>query len=148
MPQHHITPGGDPCEMQEARPLDFGHWSAHKLEQITQYRLRHGEAVAIGVALDTLYSHLMFGLDRHDALSAIQALLDLHLPIYDTALASNTVFEGLEEFRQHLGGRLTLTMLKGVGLVHTVHQVDQSVMEQAIDWLSKIHECQSVTAAS
>ena len=110
-------------------------------------RLRHGEAVAIGVALDTLYSHLMFGLDRHDALSAIQALLDLHLPIYDPALASHCVFEGLEEFRQHLGGRLTLTMLKGVGQVHTVHQVDQSVMEQAIEWLSKIHQSQSVSAA-
>ena len=134
--------------MQEDRPLNFSLGSAHKPGQIARRRLRVGEAVAIGVALDTLYSHLMFGLDRHDALSAIQALLDLHLPIYDTALASNTVFEGLEEFRQHLGGRLTLTMLKGVGLVHTVHQVDQSVMEQAIDWLSKIHECQSVTAAS
>jgi len=144
---HHITHGGDPFEMQEARPLDFGHWSAHKLEQITQYRLRHGEAVSIGVALDTLYSHLMFGLDRQDALSAVQALLDLHLPIYDSALASNTVFEGLEEFRQHLGGRLTLTMLKGVGQVHTVHQVDQSVMEQAIGWLANIHQSQSVAAA-
>lgn len=136
---HHITHGGDPFEMQEARPLDFGHWSAHKLEQITSYRLRHGEAVAIGVALDTLYSHLKFGMDRQDALSAVEALLDLHLPIYDPALASNAVFEGLEEFRQHLGGRLTLTMLKGVGQVHTAHEVDQKVMEQAIDWLSQIH---------
>jgi 3-dehydroquinate synthase len=135
---HHITHGGDPFEMQEARPLDFGHWSAHKLEQITQYRLRHGEAVSIGVALDTLYSHLMFGLDRQDALSTVNALLDLHLPIYDSSLASSKVFEGLEEFRQHLGGRLTLTMLKGVGQVHTVHEVNRSVMEQAIDWLCKL----------
>jgi 3-dehydroquinate synthase len=73
--------------------------------------------------------------------------MDLHLPIYDSALATDAVFEGLEEFRQHLGGRLTLTMLKGVGQVHTVHQVDRSVMERAIEWLSKIHQSQSVTAA-
>jgi 3-dehydroquinate synthase len=91
------------------------------------------------VALDTLYSHLQFGLDRHDALSAVQALLDLHLPVYDSALESNTVFEGLEEFRQHLGGRLTLTMLKSLGHVQTVHEVNQPVMEQAIHWLSDIH---------
>jgi len=136
---HHITHGGDPFEMQEARPLDFGHWSAHKLEQITQYQLRHGEAVSIGVALDTLYSHLMFGFDRQDALNAVEALIDLHLPIYDAALESTAVFEGLEEFRQHLGGRLTLTMLKGVGNVHTVHHVDRQKMEQAIQWLEKIH---------
>lgn len=144
---HHITHGGDPFEMQEARPLDFGHWSAHKLEQITGYRLRHGEAVSIGVALDTLYSHLKFGLDRQDALGAVQALLDLQLPIYDSALEEGTVFEGLEEFRQHLGGRLTLTMLKGVGNVHTVHEVDRAAMQQAIDWLGHIHASQTTRIA-
>ena len=147
---HHITHGGDPFEMQEARPLDFGHWSAHKLEQITRYRLRHGEAVSIGVALDTLYSHLKFGLDRQDALMAVQALVDLQLPIYDQALESQVVFEGLEEFRQHLGGRLTLTMLKSVGQILTIHEIDRETMEQAIQWLRSIHEerLASVSTAS
>src|SRR5947199_194600 len=35
----HITRGGDPFEMNEARPLDFGHWSAHKLEALTNFEL-------------------------------------------------------------------------------------------------------------
>src|SRR5262249_57476495 len=46
----HITRGGDPFENEVARPLDFGHWSAHKLETLSDFGLRHGEAVAIGVA--------------------------------------------------------------------------------------------------
>ena len=50
----HITAGGDPFEMLEARPLDFGHWSAHKLEAMSQFELRHGEAVAIGLAYAAL----------------------------------------------------------------------------------------------
>lgn len=137
---HHITHGGDPFEMQEARPLDFGHWSAHKLEQLTQYDLRHGEAVSIGVALDTLYSHLVLGLDRSDAMHAVQALLDLGLPIYDPHLESRQIFDGLEEFRQHLGGRLTLTMLRGVGSAVSVHEVDNLAMAQAIGMLQTIHE--------
>ena len=58
----HITRGGDPFEMLEARPLDFGHWSAHKLEVLSEFALRHGEAVAIGVAIDTVYSSLALGL--------------------------------------------------------------------------------------
>ncbi len=136
---HHITHGGDPFEMQEARPLDFGHWSAHKLEQITSYRLRHGEAVSIGVALDTLYSHLKFGLDRGDAISAVQALIDMQLPIYDPMLESSLVFDGLEEFRQHLGGRLTLTMLRSVGQSLSVHEVDRLKMQQAMEWLQELH---------
>src|SRR5262249_26234150 len=44
----HICGNGDPFELGSARPLDFGHWSAHRLESMTGHRLRHGEAVAIG----------------------------------------------------------------------------------------------------
>jgi 3-dehydroquinate synthase len=128
--------------------LDYGHWSAHKLEQNTKYRLRHGEAVSIGVALDTLYSHLMFGLDRSDAIGAVNALIDLQLPIYDSALESQSVFDGLEEFRQHLGGRLTLTMLKSVGQSVSVHEVDRSKMEQAIAWLKELDSMRVDRAAS
>ena len=53
-----IAHGGDPFERGSVRPLDFGHWAAHKLEALSHYELRHGEAVAIGIALDTRYSVL------------------------------------------------------------------------------------------
>ncbi len=54
----HIATGGDPFELGSSRPLDFGHWAAHKLEQVTNHRLRHGEAVGIGIALDSTYAYL------------------------------------------------------------------------------------------
>ena len=52
----HIATGGDPFELCSARPLDFGHWAAHKLESMTAHELRHGEAVAIGIVLDSRYA--------------------------------------------------------------------------------------------
>src|SRR5207237_8711978 len=64
---NHIASSGDPFESGSARPLDFGHWSAHKLEQLSEYKLRHGEAVAIGIALDTIYSRLCGWLKPADA---------------------------------------------------------------------------------
>jgi 3-dehydroquinate synthase len=130
---HHITHGGDPFEMQEARPLDFGHWSAHKLEHLTSFRLRHGEAVSIGVALDTVYSHLVHGLDRSDVDRTLKVLSDLGLPIFDAELNTQAIFDGLEEFRQHLGGRLTVTMLRAVGHSINVHEIDESAMKESID---------------
>jgi 3-dehydroquinate synthase len=39
---------------------------------------------------------------------------------------------GLEEFRQHLGGRLTVTMLRGVGEPLNVHEIDRGLMQRAI----------------
>ena len=52
----HIAEGGDPFERGSARPLDFGHWAAHKLEQLSEFRVSHGEAVAVGMAIDLIYA--------------------------------------------------------------------------------------------
>ena len=129
----HITAGGDPFEMLEARPLDYGHWSAHKLEPMTDYQLRHGEAVAIGVAMDTVYSSLVHGLPAEDATRVLCCLRDLGFQLDHPALAdSDALFAGMEEFRQHLGGRLTLTMLAGVGQPIDVHEIDREKMKAAI----------------
>jgi 3-dehydroquinate synthase len=129
----HITAGGDPFEMLEARPLDFGHWSAHKLEAMSQFELRHGEAVAIGVAVDTVYSSLVHGLPESQADRVLQSLERLKLlNDHPTLRRTDELFQGLEEFRQHLGGRLTVTMLSEIGRPIDVHQVDRDRMKEAI----------------
>lgn len=130
----HITQGGDPFEMLEARPLDYGHWSAHKLETMTDFDLRHGEAVAIGVAVDTVYSSLAHGLSTSDAERVLACLDGLGLLLNHLALQrTDELFAGLEEFRQHLGGRLTVTMLDGIGQPMNVHSIDHHLMKAAID---------------
>ena len=129
----HITKGGDPFEALEARPLDYGHWSAHKLEVMSDFALRHGEAVGIGVAVDTVYSSLVHGFPQEDAERVLQCLVDLGLPIdHPTLHDTDVLFRGLEEFRQHLGGRLTLTMLPRIGAKLDVHEVDRPAMREAI----------------
>jgi 3-dehydroquinate synthase len=135
----HITLGGDPFEALEARPLDFGHWSAHKMEVMSEFGLRHGEAVAIGVAVDTVYSSLQHRLDQNDAERIVHCLLRLGLELDHPCLhQTQTLFSGLEEFRQHLGGRLTLTMLSAIGSKLDVHEIDREAMLEAIDIVAKI----------
>lgn len=122
----HITRGGDPFEVNEARPLDFGHWSAHRLESLSDFSLRHGEAVAIGVAIDTVYSSLVHGLPADTADRVLRCLSALGFRLSHPALHDvERVLQGLEEFRQHLGGRLTLTMIARVGQPLEVHDVDR-----------------------
>jgi 3-dehydroquinate synthase len=134
----HITRGGDPFELLEARPLDFGHWLAHKLEVLSNFEVRHGEAVAIGVAIDTIYSSLALGLATEKAEQVIQCLLDLGFS-FDCPKLKETaaLFAGLEEFRQHLGGRLTVTMLEDFGRPIDVHEIDHALMRQAIEMIAK-----------
>ena len=131
----HIATSGDPFEHGSARPLDFGHWAAHKLEMVTDHALRHGEAVAIGMALDSRYA-VEIGLLGADALAAILSLLEaLGLPLWHDALGGAGILDGLDEFREHLGGELCITLLEDLGRGIEVRTVDREAMRRAIAWL-------------
>jgi len=143
----HITRGGDPFEMLEARPLDFGHWSAHKLEAMTDFSLRHGEAVAIGIAIDTFYASMALGLDPDDAARVLACLSRLGFTLNHPQLGDfRQLLAGLEEFRQHLGGRLTLTMLQGIGRPVDIHEVNRKLMRRAVRQVRKFAQSPAVSA--
>lgn len=141
----HIATSGDPFELGSARPLDFGHWAAHKLESLSGNRLRHGEAVAIGIALDTLYSTAVSLLPEPDAGTVLGLLQRLGLPLWDAALdlvgpeGRPLVLDGLAEFREHLGGELTVMLLAEIGRGIEVHDVDGLRMIDAIATLRRRH---------
>ncbi|WP_236234699.1 3-dehydroquinate synthase [Pseudomonas tohonis] len=133
-----ITRGGDPFERGNGRPLDYGHWAAHKLEKLSQHRLRHGEAVAVGMALDALYAKALGLLAEHEAqrLLGLLARLGFNLSPPELSLRDDQgnlrVLQGLEDFRQHLGGELSIPMLERIGRAVDVHQIDQPTMELAL----------------
>jgi len=138
-----IALGGDPFETGSARPLDYGHWSAHKLETLTRHHLRHGEAVAIGIALDARYSVLanLLAAGQEERICAL--LEHLGFRLWHPALEARrqggglAVLEGLREFREHLGGELTVTLLAEIGRGLEVHEIDEARMQAAIGWLKE-----------
>ncbi|MBX2854582.1 MAG: 3-dehydroquinate synthase [Rhodobacteraceae bacterium] len=136
-----IGAAGDPFEMGSARPLDFGHWAAHKLEAMTEHAVRHGEAVAIGIALDSRYSvlsgRLAPGLDERICALMERLGFGLWHDALDKVGASGepALLTGLREFQEHLGGQLTVTLLSEIGTGVEVHEIDGALMMQAVDWL-------------
>ena len=137
----HIGTQGDPFEFGSSRPLDFGHWSAHKLEEITGGTLNHGEAVAVGIALDTLYSREVGMLRQAGAVETVFATLkDLGLGLYHPALQELDIMAALGEFQEHLGGELTITLLTGLGSKKEVHSIDEKLMRRCIDLLEATAE--------
>ncbi len=133
----HIAGAGDPFEMGSARPLDFGHWSAHKLEEMTDGRLNHGEAVAIGMALDSLYSHHAGMITKSELQQILRLLEDLSLPLYHPALSRLDVSVALAEFQEHLGGELCITLLTSIGSKREVGRIDRALMTRCIHELEQ-----------
>jgi 3-dehydroquinate synthase len=136
-----IAHGGDPFETGSARPLDYGHWSAHKLEALTAHELRHGEAVAIGIALDSRYSVQigMLAPGQEERIFAVLKRLGFYLwhPALERRDSEGrwVVLDGLREFREHLGGELTITLLREIGRGEEVHVMDEAEIRRAIAWL-------------
>ena len=130
----HIA-SGDPFELGSSRPLDFGHWSAHKLEQLSGFQILHGEAVAMGIALDSLYSGLSGRLSMEKAERVIHLLINLGFEITNPWLQitdeNSEILKGLQEFREHLGGRLTIMLLRDIGVGEEVHEIDISLLKEA-----------------
>ncbi len=137
----HIATAGDPFERGSARPLDFGHWAAHKLEQLSDFRVSHGEAVAVGMAIDVIYARRTGLLPEPIAeriLDVIQRLgFQLFAPVKEirTPTGRQDMLDGLEEFREHLGGRLTIPMIRAPGERLEIHEMDGAVVKAAFDEL-------------
>lgn len=142
----HIATGGDPFELGSSRPLDFGHWAAHKLEQVTSHRMRHGEAVGIGIAIDSTYSYLLGFLPEPQWRRIIDLILALGLSVYapplsddlDTPDEPGCVLRGLADFQEHLGGRLTIVLLEDIGRPFEAHEIRTDLMVRSIEILKAI----------
>lgn len=134
----HIAGSGDPFELGSARPLDFGHWAAHKLEQLSEYHLLHGEAVAVGMALDVVYSRRQGWLEAGDAERILALLEGLGFDLYTHELEHQSgagewrILEGLDEFREHLGGELTVTLPRRLGQGFEVHEMHPAEVMAAV----------------
>jgi 3-dehydroquinate synthase len=139
----HITTSGDPFEQGSARPLDFGHWVAHKLEQISQFRIKHGEAVAIGMAVDLIYSVKAGLLDEVTSTRILMLIRQVGFATFAPELLQTTasgepvILAGLEEFREHLGGELTVTLVPKIGHKIEVHEMDTRLIVEAVQILQK-----------
>ena len=148
----HIASGGDPFEFGSARPLDFGHWVGHRLETLSDYALGHGQSCAVGIALDSYYAMRKGLISAAELERILTGLSACGLPIWDDRLATRTgegrtaegqtgegelaILKGLADFREHLGGRLTITLPRGIGRSVEVHEMDAAVIAEGVAWLA------------
>lgn len=142
----HIRTGGDPFELGRARPLDFGHWAAHALEVMSDYTVSHGEAVAIGLVLDSRYALRKGWLAERDFCALYRGLKDCGFRLWHPNLRAcdkqgrPALLAGLDAFRRHLGGRLYLTFPRGIGQRFEVSEVDLALIEKCIGDLRELDE--------
>ena len=123
--------------------MDFGHWAAHKLEYLTNYKLTHSEAVAVGIVLDSCYSYFKGFLTKEEMLRIVTCFQQLNFQLdhellfnpADKNVTNPELLRGLEEFREHLGGELTIMLLKSIGKGEEIHEMEEEKLNESVAFI-------------
>lgn len=120
--------------------LNFGHTVAHALEARSGYELLHGEAVAIGMAVESAIAETLHIADAGTHARIVGALERCGLPVRIPAdLASDDLLDAMHDDKKNRAGRVRLALPARCGAAaqerggHWTHAVDLEVMRQALD---------------
>jgi len=108
---------------------------------LSGYEIGHGQAVGIGIALDSFYAWKTGLIGKDEFESLIAAFEGCGLPVWAGLLdrrgadGRRELLWGLEEFREHLGGELSVTLPAPIGTGTEIHVMDETIIEEGIDFL-------------
>jgi 3-dehydroquinate synthetase len=132
----------NPYEASLRRLPDFGHEYGHLLEEYSQHRLRHGEAVAIGMALAAHIAMAKGFLSSEDFDRITSLLIHLGLPVYDRECNPERLWSStLDVIVPHKGGRLHLVVPMGIGIggfVDDIEDLSHAMLVEACKTLKSL----------
>ncbi len=127
----------DPFEKSVRATLNLGHTVGHGVEAASGYRLRHGEAVAIGLAAETWIAERM-GLAEHGLTDRLSALLKhTGLPSRAPGLDPAAVRAAMSSDKKKAGGVLKFALPKRLGEVAFGVEVDEALLLEALKAATK-----------
>jgi len=133
----------DPYETGYRRVLNFGHTIGHAIETAENYKIPHGEAVAIGMIVESLISHEMGFLSAHEFETIYQVIKSFS---FSLNLSKEISEEKIEEFialdKKATQKKARFVLLKKIGEVlpfdgNYCTQVDSLLLQKTLLWMLK-----------
>ncbi len=123
----------DPRERGERAVLNLGHTIGHGLEAASGYRLRHGEAVAIGLAAEARLAEAA-GLAEAGLAASVEACLERHgLPVRASGLPIDAVRAAMARDKKSASGRLRFALPRRVAEVAWGVEVDEALVARTLE---------------
>jgi 3-dehydroquinate synthase len=122
--------------------LNFGHTIGHALENLTHYSLSHGEAVAIGLLVESYLSVLLGVLNPKSLERIQQILLKYSLPLrLPTRFPIQTILDALKLDKKSLKGRPRFVVIDEIGSSLPYNSiyctpVEESLIRKALQWMN------------
>jgi 2-epi-5-epi-valiolone synthase len=130
------------------RLVDFGHTFSGRLEELSNYRLRHGQAVAIDFALSCALGAELGLFEEADLETEFDTFRCMGLPIDSPLSTLEVALEAISATVQHRDGRLNLIVPTGIGsatFIRTPEELPRAALEAAFE---RVEAASHVTAPS
>ncbi len=123
-----------------ARLVDFGHTFGPVIETASDYRVAHGESVAIDMAISAQLARVLGLIDADDCERIVRLIARLGLPVHDSQTCTPELMEqALRASWERRGRRLHLVVPDGIGsavFVDELEDVSAAALEEALDALA------------
>jgi 3-dehydroquinate synthase len=132
----------DEKETGKRRLLNFGHTVGHALETLSYYSLSHGEAVAIGILVES-YLSLQLNILKQQSFDRIRNILSrYHIPLKLPArFPIHTLLETMTFDKKSIQGQPRFVIINEIGSALSYDSayctvIEESVVKQALEWMN------------
>lgn len=122
----------DEFDKGERNKFNYGHTFGHALETITDYGVRHGQAVTVGMDLAN-YLSMKFGLLPQEQFDEMHAQLSVNFPDYDfNSCNMDLYFDALSKDKKNIGTNLGCILSEGPGRLVRKQVPFDNVLKESI----------------
>lgn len=122
----------DPKEKGDRALLNFGHTIGHAVEKLMDFKLLHGECVAIGIAAASYISLIRKDITREEYEDIRNTLIEFHLPISVSNLDTEEILGVMAHDKKVEGDKIKFILLNRIGDSRMDTTVTREELIQAI----------------
>ncbi len=112
--------------------LNYGHTVGHAIESVSDFKVRHGEAVAIGMLAAARISNRLGRLDKNELIRLKNLITGAGLPTAVPSLQLEGLMQAMKHDKKILQGKVRFVLPNSIGKVFITEEVSPSLIEQAL----------------
>ncbi len=112
--------------------LNYGHTIGHAVESVSDFKVQHGEAVAIGMLAAARISNKLGILDKNEVGRLKEIIARAGLPTQIPTLQFEKMIQAMKHDKKIMQGKIRFVLPKTIGEVLTTEEVSPSIVEQVL----------------
>ena len=112
--------------------LNYGHTIGHALETVSNFRLKHGQAVAIGMVAAARISRRMGILGEDEVVRLKDVIEKAGLPVAMPGLNVSDIIQAMRHDKKVMRDKIRFVLLKSIGDAFISDEVSPSLVEEVL----------------